>query len=757
MNSDPETSRPSACTESGRLAQFVQGLLPESEAASLAAHADECPHCQKMLAEFDQEQSDLAGALRRGMNAPLLELPEVRHTLDDTQMLTALWSADQEATPQSGPRMSRLMRRLEQLPQDCPATGPDWIEWADTVLEFGPDGLPDYPQYRLQAALGAGGMGVVFEVFDRSLDRTVALKVLRPELAGDALVRDRFQTEAQAMAALQHDQIVRVFQFGTLSTGTLGPLPFLTMERFHGETLAQRLSRGPALTLAECLQISRDIARALAEAHRHGLVHRDVKPENVFLDGTVEEFQVKLLDFGLARDVSKSDLDDERGWVLGTPAWMAPEQARGEPATVQSDLFSLGCVMYRMLSGRLPFTGETPRAMLRARLEHSPVALQTLVPALPTELTGIVDELLSGDAARRPSSSADVARRLKRLADLHRRNVPVRSRVLVAMLAVLCVMAVVAVGSFTGLTSNEDDALVDTGSAALSTRRNSARSDLETVSGNQPVGPSEVSQTQAPPPFEPLDEVWLERVSRLDSQKQVTEVVAELKRRNPGWSERFEFELHGVFVNRFRMFPPGLRDVSPVRALPNLKHLQFPGGETGGEVTDLSPLEGLPLSILDCGNNPIADFSPLRGMPLNILRAKSTLVSDLSPLAESPIHVLQLAETPVKDLSPIKGCSLRLLSFWSTPVSDLSPLAGMTTLKRLECERTQVTDLSPLHGLKLEHLACQESPIEDYSILAEFPLKELHISYDRSAHRDLLLSIPTLEKINYRPAQQILQ
>lgn len=144
-------------------------------------------------------------------------------------------------------------------------------------------------------------------------------------------------------------------------------------------------------------------------------------------------------------------------------------------------------------------------------------------------------------------------------------------------------------------------------------------------------------------------------------------------------------------------------------------------------------------------------------MPLTILRAKSTRVSDLRPLANLPLHTLQLAETPIEDLTPIKNCPLRLLSFGGTRISDLSPLRGMQTLERLECERTLVSDLSPLRGLRLKYLACEESPIADYSILAEFPLEELHISYDATKHRKLLRSIPTLKRINYRPAEDVLE
>lgn len=742
-------SQTPSCSDSARLNLFVQGVLPEAEAAEIAEHTDQCPHCQASLSQFDRQQSDLLRQLRRGF----AEDESLRHvapvTLDDQELTASCLTtphigafAPQNDDPR---KLHRLLQRLENLSEQ-PATSrrsPDWLAWAGETFGRGTDGQPALGEYRLQRVLGAGGMGVVFQACDTSLERLVAIKVLRPELAANERHRERFLTEAQSMAALSHPHLVRVFR-----TGTFCGLPFLVMELLGGETLAQRLARGPALTLLQILEIARDVARGLAAVHQHRLVHRDVKPDNVILEWASDRCGLKLLDFGLARDVSQSDLDEDRGWVLGTPAFMSPEQALGEPVTPKSDLFSLGCVLYRMLSGRLPFAGETPQAMLRARSTQSPVALQMLVPTLSPDVTGLADRLLAGDPERRPAGAAEVADELERLAGGLRPRFTWRRAAIAAGLIMLISGGLLA---STALPSMAPDA-TDMGTSETPSNQTSTGSQA-----SPDPAAATGSQVAARKPAPPLDTEWFTRVSKLLPEEQVAEVVAEMQRRNPDWAGTHEFDERAGTVTRFRFSPHHVSDLSPVRALVELEFLQFPGTETSGDVFDFTPLTGLPLRILDCGHNPISDFSPLKGMPLNILRAKSTAVTDLGPLSELPLTVLQLAETPVTDLSPIRNCPLRLLSFWNTKVSDLSPLRGMQTLNRLECERTGVSDLGPLKGLQLTYLACEKSPIRDYSILRDFPLEELHISYDPAVHRELLRSIPTLSRINYRPAGDILK
>jgi serine/threonine protein kinase len=221
--------------------------------------------------------------------------------------------------------------------------------------------------YRVMKVLGAGGMGVVFEAEDPKLKRRVALKVLKPALAEGQAARQRFLREAQAIAALEHDHIVAIHQVAE-DNG----VPFLAMPLLRGETLQDRLQHTGALPLAEVLRIAREMALGLAVAHEHGLIHRDVKPANVLLS---DEGEVKILDFGLAKLGAKAASEDaptllreatttQAGSLLGTVAYMSPEQARGEDVGAQSDLYALGVLFYEMLTGQLPFRANDRDTLL---------------------------------------------------------------------------------------------------------------------------------------------------------------------------------------------------------------------------------------------------------------------------------------------------------------------------------------------------------------------------------------------------------
>ena len=202
-------------------------------------------------------------------------------------------------------------------------------------------------KYRVLSILGHGGMGVVFKAEDPKLRRMVALKAMLPSMARSASGGQRFLREAQAMAAVEHDHIVRIYQVDE-ERG----VPFLAMELLKGEPLDDRLERDGKLPLPEAVRVGRQIAEALDAAHETGLIHRDVKPANVWLEAPTG--RVKILDFGLARATSHDVGLTQEGAIIGTPAYMAPEQSRGEAVDYRCDLFSLGCVFYRMLTGVPP-------------------------------------------------------------------------------------------------------------------------------------------------------------------------------------------------------------------------------------------------------------------------------------------------------------------------------------------------------------------------------------------------------------------
>ena len=226
--------------------------------------------------------------------------------------------------------------------------------------------------YRVRRLLGEGGMGLVFQAEDTVLLRPVALKVIRPELADLPRSHNGSLREARAMAAIKHDHIVTIYQVGQ-ERG----VPFLAMEYLQGMSLDHWLDRGHKPSVELVLRIGREIAAGLSAAHQHGLIHRDIKPANIWLEAPIG--RVKILDFGLARSEREDVQITSPGTVMGTPAYMAPEQARGERRRRIGDLFSLGCVLYRLCTGRVAVRGDD-------RHGRADVALRRKPPLAPREI-----------------------------------------------------------------------------------------------------------------------------------------------------------------------------------------------------------------------------------------------------------------------------------------------------------------------------------------------------------------------------------
>jgi len=251
-------------------------------------------------------------------------------------------------------------------------------------------------------------MGEVWEADDTVLGRRVALKVLVAELAADKRATRRFVREARATARLTHPNVARVYDFGRD-----GGTPFLVMELLQGETLADRLAAGP-LPPAEAARIAASVADALDAAHQLGIVHRDVKPANVMLTTAGD---VKVMDFGIAAAADETHSTTGSG-LYATVAYVSPERAAGEPATPASDVYSLGAVLYELLCGRPPFAGSTPALVARAHLHDPPPPLRQLAPWVPPRLAEAAEAALAKDPARRPSSAAALAARLRSAARL---------------------------------------------------------------------------------------------------------------------------------------------------------------------------------------------------------------------------------------------------------------------------------------------------------------------------------------------------
>src|SRR5580693_1211140 len=270
--------------------------------------------------------------------------------------------------------------------------------------------------YEVVAPIGAGAMGEVFRGRDTRLERDVAIKLVASELAGDPELVRRFEQEARAAGGLNHPNVLVVFD-----VGTHGGRPFLVSELLEGETLGTRLTRG-ALPPRKAVDAGAQVARGLAAAHAKGIVHRDLKPDNLFL---TRDGQVKILDFGLAKlseqppagPQDRTQLIPTRpGMVIGTPAYMSPEQVRGEEVDHRSDLFALGAILYEMLAGRRAFAGTTAAMVMAAVLREEPPELETPAGQVPPALGRLVRHCLEKDPAARVHSAHDLAFLLETLA-----------------------------------------------------------------------------------------------------------------------------------------------------------------------------------------------------------------------------------------------------------------------------------------------------------------------------------------------------
>src|SRR5438874_1533594 len=272
--------------------------------------------------------------------------------------------------------------------------------------------------YEVLGPIGSGGMGEVWRGRDTRLDRSVAIKILPAELAGNAQLRMRFEREARAISQLSHPHICTLFDVGQQDGRD-----FLVMELLDGESLAQRLTRGP-LTMPEVLRYGMQIADALDKAHRHGIVHRDLKPGNVMLTKS----GAKLLDFGLATGSAAASVPvstavaekpteykplTEEGTIVGTFQYMAPEQLEGIDADARTDIFALGCVLYEMATGRRAFDGKTRTSLIAAIVGNEPVPMSQLQPLTPPAFEHVVAKCLAKDREDRWQSAHDIAEELK--------------------------------------------------------------------------------------------------------------------------------------------------------------------------------------------------------------------------------------------------------------------------------------------------------------------------------------------------------
>ena len=355
---------------------LITESLSIEETNQFEEHLATCPTCQAMLVEIAGGSAtlDIAAA----MLSSSMELPQ---WTDKQHSLVGIESSESAHSSHS---------------VDLSMLGP-----TDDPASMGRIG-----NYEIQGIIGRGGMGIVFRAIDSALSRNVALKVLDPALASVAAARKRFAMEARAMAAISHEHVVPVY-----TVDEHRGIPYFAMEYVPGGTLESRIRKQGPLDVLSLLRIARQIALALSEAHECGLVHRDIKPANILLDRGVE--RVRVADFGLAR-VNSDASHTRSGFIAGTPQYMAPEQVRGETCTVQSDLFSLGTVMYAMCTGHSPFRSESIYSSMQRIVHEEPRSICEQSTSIPEWLEAFIFKLLSKKTGDRFPDAITVATLLEK-------------------------------------------------------------------------------------------------------------------------------------------------------------------------------------------------------------------------------------------------------------------------------------------------------------------------------------------------------
>ena len=262
--------------------------------------------------------------------------------------------------------------------------------------------------FTIKGLIGRGGMGHVYKGFDTNLDREIAIKVMHPSRAKDEVSKKRFLRESKTAASINHPSIVTIYQIGEHNK-----LPYIAMHLIDGPNLSEyRAQQGGLIPIPEAVRIGREISEGLAAAHEKGLVHRDIKPDNILLEGPNRH--VQIIDFGLAHEAGDNEgrltIDNA---VIGTPAYMSPERIGTDEVNAKSDLFGLGVILYEIISGKLPFDGKSMVSILAAISRGKPIAIDTLVPEVPQEFATLIMQLLSSERDKRPTDANEVVKRLR--------------------------------------------------------------------------------------------------------------------------------------------------------------------------------------------------------------------------------------------------------------------------------------------------------------------------------------------------------
>jgi serine/threonine protein kinase/Leucine-rich repeat (LRR) protein len=627
-----------------------------------------------------------------------------------------------------------------------------------------PGSLGRLAHYEVLEVLGNGGFGTVVKAFDEKLHRFVAIKLMSPFLAATAAPRKRFVREARTAAAVRHENVIAIYAVED------EPIPYLVMDYIAGRTLQQKLEATGPPDLLDVLKIGRQISAGLAAAHATGLIHRDIKPGNILLeDGTLH---VKITDFGLARAADDASIT-QSGLVAGTPMFMAPEQAQGEPIDQRADLFSLGSVLYTMCSGRPPFRAANTMAVLKRVVEDTPRPIQEIIPDVPDWLCELISRLHAKNPADRITSAQDVAELLaQHMAEFQGPG---------------SVPRVPDVPEWTRRNNRE------VGRTFLSVQ---VGQECPTY-GIACAGPLRSGETKTPPseeiPIPRREFRWPSFFNRrwaaafavalvlfgclgLAEATGVTDfhgtvirllapegtLVVEVD--DPGVSVKIDgpdIVITGAGAREIRLTPGnymvearkdgkvvsrelvtvtrnGRRVVRvsqeaprPVaKAAPRSAHV-VAWERVVAALSAAEQVKAFAARLKEL--NPHFDGAVVPTIENGVVRElafNTDDVTDLSPVrAFGRLRALKCSgfgdrNSPLTDLSPLSGLPLRTLVLAKGELFDLSPLRGMP-LTEFSCYGTRVTDLSPLAGMKLRVLNCDSLRVSDFTPLQRMPLEEL--------------------------------
>lgn len=589
--------------------------------------------------------------------------------------------------------------------------------------------------YRIVREVGRGGMGAVYEATDTRLGRTVALKVMLPQFAGWKTARERFVREGRATAGVSHDNVVTVYE-----ADERDGVAYIAMQFLRGEPLNDHLKANPNLPVAFILRAARDAADGLAAAHRVGLVHRDVKPANLWVEPSG---RVKVLDFGTAKPL---DVDAEltgSGVIVGTPAYMPPEQARGGDVDPRADLFSLGAVLYRLSTGRLPFPGTNPLAVLSALANDQPTPIRELNPDIPPPLAELVRRLMAKNPDDRPATADQVGewvRAIERGDDPF--GLPVETRVEPKRPARKPPWWVWAVGlGFAGLVAVVAVVVI------VITNKDGSQTKIEVPSGAtvsiqtqreptkpQPTDPAKPRPTDPLPPKQPpTDREAAEFVFKLGGFVWANKDGKE--RHSAADLPKGEFTLSGINLDGKAITDEGMETFRGCKGITQLDLYNTPISDTGLAVfKGRTNLTHLLLSGTKVTDDGLGYFKDCRG--LQELHLYSTDVSDAGVkhfTGLTTLTALHLGKTKVTDdgLAAFKDCTrLKELHLYNTAISDagVKHFAGCTGLNHFGANYTKLTDdgFAALKGCKrLMWVSVYGTEVSDTSLEQLKACKEL--------------------------------